>query len=69
MALQHLSQTFEREATALRANRTEALRLERDLDELILKAYKLTPEEIVLLRQTAPPRSPLAVLENDLEIL
>jgi hypothetical protein len=64
--LQHLTQTFEREAAALRTNRTEALRLERELDELILKVYKLTPDEIALLRQTAPPRSPLTVLEQDL---
>jgi hypothetical protein len=64
--LQHLAQTFEREAAALRANRTEALRLERELDELILKVYRLTPDEIALLRRTAPPRSPIAVLENDL---
>jgi hypothetical protein len=65
--LQHLTQTFEREAAALRTNRTEALCLERELDELILKVYKLTPDEIALLRRTAPPRSPIAVLENDLK--
>ena len=67
-AIQHLSQTFEREATALRANRTEALRLERELDDLILKAYKLMPDEISLLRQTAPPRSPITVLEQQLQL-
>jgi len=51
----------------MRTNRTEALRLERELDALILKVYKLTPDEIALLRQTAPPRSPITVLENALE--
>jgi hypothetical protein len=65
--LQHLSQTFEREASALHANRTEALRLEREIDGLILKVYKLTPDEIALLRQTEPPRSPLTVLESELQ--
>ncbi len=65
--LQHLTRTFESESAALRANRTDALRLERELDELILKVYKLTPDEIVLLRQTAPPRSPLNVLETELK--
>ncbi|MGH9428193.1 MAG: Eco57I restriction-modification methylase domain-containing protein, partial [Terriglobia bacterium] len=62
--LQHLTQTFEREAAALRANRTETLALERELDDLVLKAYKLTSDEIDLLRRTAPPRSPIAVLEE-----
>jgi len=64
--LQHLSQTFKREASALRTNRAEALRLERELDDIILKVYRLTPDEITLLRQTAPPRSPITVLKNDL---
>ena len=31
-----------------------ALRLERELDELILKVYKLTSDEIALLHRTAP---------------
>lgn len=65
--LQHLTRTFENESSALRANRADALRLERELDELILKVYKLTPDEIALLRQTAPPRSPLNVLETELK--
>ncbi len=64
--LQHLTRTFENESSTLRANRTDALRLERELDELIMKVYKLTPDEIALLRQTAPPRSPLHVLESEL---
>ena len=51
----------------MRTNRAEALRLERELDDIILKVYKLTPDEIALLRQTAPPRSPINVLENNLE--
>lgn len=66
--LHHLTETFKREAAALRANRTEALRLERELDDLILKAYKLTPDETDLLRRTAPPRSPVAVLEESLRL-
>jgi hypothetical protein len=66
-ALQHLTQTFEREASAMRTNRTEALRLERELDALILKVYKLTLDEIALLRQTEPPRSPVSVMEQKLK--
>jgi hypothetical protein len=65
--LQHLNRTFESESAALRANHADALRLERELDELILKVYKLTPDEIALLRQTAPPRSPLNVLVTELQ--
>ncbi|MEP6887012.1 MAG: TaqI-like C-terminal specificity domain-containing protein [Nitrospirales bacterium] len=64
--LQHLIQTFETESVDLRNNRTEALQLERQLDELIFKIYKLTPDEITLLHQTGPPRSPLTVLSESL---
>jgi hypothetical protein len=63
--LNHIRQTFERETSAMRQNRTEALRLEKELDGLILQAYKLTTGEIALLRQTAPPRSPIHVLQAD----
>ena len=65
--LQHLSGAFESESVALPANSAESLRLERELDELILKIYKVTPDEIALLRQTAPPRSPLNVIETELK--
>ena len=65
--IQHLSKTFESESAWLRSNRADALRLERELDELILKVYTLTSDEIALLRQTAPPRSPLHVLETELK--
>lgn len=65
--LQHLTHTFAKETAKLRANRTDALRLERELDELILKVYKLTQDEIALLRRTAPPRSPLTVQEEALQ--
>jgi hypothetical protein len=64
--LQHLTRTFETESTDLRANRIEALQLERQLDELILKIYKLIPDEITLLHETAPPRSPWTVLSESL---
>jgi len=32
-----------------------------------VEIYKLTPDEIAGLRQTAPPRSPLNVLETELK--
>ena len=36
----------------------EALRLERELSDLVNAAYGLTPDEIALMWRTAPPRMP-----------
>jgi len=36
----------------------ETLQLERTLSDLINQAYGLTPEEVKLMRNTAPPRMP-----------
>lgn len=33
--------------------------MKRRLDTLVNAAYGLTPEEVALLRETAPPRMPL----------
>lgn len=43
-----------------RAQAAEALQLERQLSDLVNEAYGLTPEEVALLWQTAPPRMPFA---------
>jgi hypothetical protein len=37
----------------------ETLALERTLSDLVNQAYALTPAEIALMRQTAPPRMPI----------
>jgi hypothetical protein len=37
---------------------TETLQLERTLSDLINQAYALTPEEVQLMWETAPPRMP-----------
>lgn len=37
----------------------EALTLERTLSDLVNQAYGLTPAEIALMWQTAPPRMPI----------
>jgi hypothetical protein len=42
-----------------RALAAETLTLERTLSDLINQAYALTPAEIALMWQTAPPRMPL----------
>ena len=42
-----------------RALAAETLKLERTLSELVNQAYALTPSEIALMWQTAPPRMPI----------
>jgi hypothetical protein len=42
-----------------RALAAEALTLERTLSDLVNQAYGLTPAEIALMWQTAPPRMPI----------
>jgi hypothetical protein len=49
-------QPFSLSASALAA---ETLTLERTLSDLVNQAYALTPAEIALMRQTAPPRMPV----------
>ena len=49
-------QLFRPPALALAA---ETLKLERTLSDLVNQAYGLTPAEIELLWQTAPPRMPI----------
>lgn len=46
-------------ATPMQQRRQEALALEQRLAELVNLAYGLTPEEIMLLWRTAPPRMPV----------
>jgi hypothetical protein len=42
-----------------RALAAETLTLERSLGDLVNQAYALTPTEIALMWQTAPPRMPI----------
>jgi hypothetical protein len=42
-----------------RALAAETLKLERTLSDLVNQAYALTPAEIALMWQTAPPRMPI----------
>jgi len=43
-----------------RALAAEAAQLERQISDLVNRAYGLTPEEVALMWQTAPPRMPLS---------
>jgi hypothetical protein len=43
-----------------RALAAEALNLENEIGNLVNQAYGLTPEEVALMWETAPPRMPIA---------
>jgi hypothetical protein len=50
-----------------RALAAETLKLERTLSDLVNQAYALTPAEIELMWQTAPPRMPIPPPATSLE--
>ena len=50
-----------------RAHAAEILNLERTLSDLVNQAYALTPAEIDLMWQTAPPRKPIPPPATSLE--
>lgn len=58
-ALRTLKETFQQEVPHIRSIQAEEQGLERRIAELIYATYGLTPEEIDLLWQTAPPRMPV----------
>jgi hypothetical protein len=47
-----------------RALASETLTLERTLSDHVNQAYALTPAEVALMWQTAPPRMPIAPSAN-----
>jgi hypothetical protein len=57
-AIKDLTQGYHDQAAPLRERLGEAAGLERRLADLVNTAYGLTPEEIALLKETAPPRMP-----------
>ena len=60
-ALKSLRDEHVRTIEPARAQAAEALTLERQLSDLVNEAYDLTPEEVALMWQTAPPRMPFAL--------
>ena len=50
---------YTRTIAPARARAAETMRLERTLIDLVNQAYALTPAEIALMWQTAPPRMPI----------
>jgi hypothetical protein len=61
-ALRSLQAGYADQLAPLQQSRTEAETLERRLSDLVNAAYGLTPEEVALLWETAPPRMPLEPL-------
>jgi hypothetical protein len=58
-ALKNLRDEYARSVEPARALMAEALRLENEISHLVNTAYGLTPEELALMWQTAPPRMPI----------
>jgi hypothetical protein len=54
-----LRDEYTRTIAPARALAAETLKLERTLSDLVNQAYALTPAEIELMWQTAPPRMPI----------
>jgi hypothetical protein len=57
-ALKSLRDEHARTIEPARTQAAEALQLERQLSDLVNEAYGLTPDEVALLWETAPPRMP-----------
>ena len=59
-SLAALREEYTRSIDPARALAAETLQLERTLSDLINQAYGLTPDEVQLMWDTAPPRMPFA---------
>ncbi|HSR67733.1 MAG TPA: N-6 DNA methylase [Acidobacteriota bacterium] len=62
-ALKKLRSEHARTVAPIRQQEKERLRLEREVSDLVCQAYRLTEGEKVLIRETAPPRTPLLAEE------
>lgn len=59
-ALRNLREEHAKTIASFQERLREIARLEAELSDLVCQAYGLTPEEIALMWQTAPPRMPIA---------
>ena len=57
--LANLREEYAHSIEPARALAAEALTLENEVSNLVNEAYALTPEEVALMWQTAPPRMPI----------
>lgn len=62
-AVKQLRDEYAKEVEPLRAMAREAAGLERRVSDVVNAAYGLTPAEVALLWQTAPPRMPITALQ------
>ena len=58
-----LQDEYTRTIEPARALAAEAVTFERTLSDLVNQAYALTPAEIALMWQTAPPRMPISACD------
>ena len=58
-AIKNLREEYSRTVEPSRALAAEALALEQEVSGLVNDAYGLTPDEVKLMWQTAPPRMPI----------
>lgn len=65
--LQALREEYTRTIEPARVLAAETLKLECALSDFVNQAYGLTPEEIALLWQTAPPRMPIPPTTTELK--
>ena len=63
-AIKNLREEYARTIEPARAQAAEALKLERQLSDLVNEAYGLTADEVALMWKTAPPRMPFALGNN-----
>ena len=59
-----LAEEHAHQLAALRPVLAKIRQLEIELQHLVFDLYGLTPDEVQLLRSTAPPRDPLALVEG-----
>ena len=59
--LQRIKQEHATTVVPLQANARRAEQLEREVSDLVNEAFGLTPAEVTLMWDTAPPRMPFAV--------
>lgn len=64
-SLKALREEYARTIDPARRRAAEALALERRINDLVNEAYGLTPEEVRLMWDTAPPRMPIPRPDGD----
>jgi len=62
--LKSLREEYTHSIEPARALAAEALKLEHEVSNLVNEAYGLTPDEVPLMWQTAPPRMPISRLKG-----